>query len=185
MTRIETASYRAPPIRLGGVVDGELNTRTTTTNVEFRYPFTLTGLDGLQPPGIYRIETFERLLDTVSIAAYQRVSTSIELHGRFAGITLTATVDPDELTAALARDHASADDSEASPLRDETPAPVAVGAPPPAYEPPARPFRVGLPIGQHPLPFDSRRLFWIAAVLVCGVLALLSVFPGIVGRLAP
>lgn len=166
-------------------MDGELNTRTVTTNVAFRYPFTLTGLDGLQPPGIYRIETFERLLDTVSIAAYQRVSTSIELHGRFAGITLTATVDPDELTAALARDQASADESEASPLRDAAPAPVAVGAQPPAYAPPARPFRGGLPIGQHPRPFDSRRLFWIAAVLVCGVLALLSVFPGIVGRLAP
>lgn len=176
------------PIRfgfLGGVVDSELNTRTIRTNVEFRHPFTLTGLDGLQPPGIYRIETFERLLDTVSIAAYQRVSTSIELHGQFAGITLTATVDPDELTAALAQDLASADASESSPLCDAVPARAAVNAQPPAGQPPARRFRLGLPIGQSQISVDSRRLFWIAAVLLCGVLALISLFPGAVGGLAP
>jgi hypothetical protein len=166
-------------------VDGELNTRTISTTVEFRHPFTLTGLDGLQPPGIYRVETFERLLDTMSVAAYQRVSTSIELHGQFAGITLTATVDPDELTAALAQDSASADDSAASPLCDAIPARATVGVQPPIYEPSARRFRLGLPIGQGQISANSRRLFWIAAVLVCGVLALLSFFPGVVGRLAP
>lgn len=153
--------------------------------MEFRHPFTLTGLDGLQPPGIYRIETFERLLDTVSIAAYQRVSTSIELHGQFAGITLTATVDPDELMAALAQDSASAVASTASPPGDMAPGRAADGTQPPADEPSARRFQAGLPIGSGQLSFDSRRLFWIAAVLVCGVLALFSLFPGVVARLAP
>jgi hypothetical protein len=170
---------------VGGVVDGELNTRTIRTDVEFRHPFTLTGLDGVQPPGIYRVETFERLLDTVSTAAYQRVSTSIELHGPFAGIIRTATIDPDDLAAALARDTAPADDSRASPLCDTIPARATADRQPSAYEQPARRFRLGLPIGQGQISFDSRRLFWIAAVLVCGLLALLSLFPGVVERLAP
>jgi hypothetical protein len=87
-------------------VDGEPNTRTISTNVEFRHPFTLTGLDGPQPPGVYRVETYERLLDTVSFTAYQRISTSLELHGPSAGMIRTATIDPDELATALARDSA-------------------------------------------------------------------------------
>lgn len=90
-------------------MDGEPNTRTISTNVEFHRPFTLTGLDGPQPPGIYRVETYERLLDTVSFTAYQRISTSIELPGPSAGMTRTATIDPDELAAALTRDSASAE----------------------------------------------------------------------------
>ncbi len=153
--------------------------------MEFRQPFTLSGLDGPQPPGVYRVETFERLLDTVSTAAYQRVSTSIELHGQFAGIIRTATIDPDELAAALARDSASADDSRASPLRDGISARATAGPQSAASERPAGRLRSGLPIGQGQISFDSRRLFWTATVLVCGLLALLSLFPGIVERLAP
>lgn len=86
------------------VIDYELNSRTIRKDVEFRRPFILSGLDGPQPPGIYRVETHERLLDTVSVTAYQRVTTSIELHGQAAGIIRTATIDPEELEAALARD---------------------------------------------------------------------------------
>lgn len=86
---------------------GEPNTRTVSSNVEFHHPFTLAGLDGPQRPGVYRVETCERLLDTVSFTAYQRISTSIQLHGPSAGMIRMATIDPDELAAALARDSAA------------------------------------------------------------------------------
>ena len=84
----------------------DLNTRTTSTTVVFHHPFTLCGLDGVQPPGAYRIDTYERLLDTVSSTAYLRISTSIELQSQQPGVTRSATIDPAELDAALARDAA-------------------------------------------------------------------------------
>lgn len=83
-----------------------MNTRTTARTVEFRHAFTLAGLDGVQPPGLYYIERDEALQDTVTFTAYRHLSTSIQLHNQPAGIMRTATVDPDELEKALLRDAA-------------------------------------------------------------------------------
>ena len=81
-------------------------TRITQRAVTFRGLFMLSGFDVAQPPGTYMIETHEEQLDTLSVPAYRRVSTTIELRGR-AGRPLlleAVPIDPDELEAALARD---------------------------------------------------------------------------------
>lgn len=86
-------------------------THTRLSHVEFRRPFRLTGLDGLQPPGIYTIESYSELLDTISAVVSRRLSTSIELHAQPAGIVRRVTIDPAELETALKKDA----DEEASP----------------------------------------------------------------------
>ena len=81
-----------------------MNTRTQNRTVRFEKPFVLSGLDGTQPPGIYYLQRYEILLDTMSTPAYRHVSTSIELHDQLSWIVRTATIDPCELEEALKRD---------------------------------------------------------------------------------
>lgn len=85
-----------------------MTTRVTSRTVIFDRPFLLDGADGIQPPGIYTIETEEELLDTVAVVAYRRISTVI--HCRAAGgITRFVNVDPEMLEAALSRDASVSD----------------------------------------------------------------------------
>jgi hypothetical protein len=81
-------------------------TRITQRTVTFRGPFMLSGLDAAQPAGSYTIETHEQQLDTISVSAYRRMSTTIELHPRAdrAPLIETVSIDPEELEAALVRD---------------------------------------------------------------------------------
>jgi hypothetical protein len=65
-------------------------------------------LDGIQPAGTYKIETYSELLDIPTAVAYRRLSTSIELHSQPAGIIRRATIDPAELEEALRLDAAPA-----------------------------------------------------------------------------
>jgi hypothetical protein len=83
--------------------------RTLNTTVTFTRPFTLSGLDEVQPAGAYEIESDEELLEGISFLAYRRVSTLIHLHAVAGNPALTRamTVDPVELDAALERDRAS------------------------------------------------------------------------------
>jgi len=83
-----------------------MNTQTLTTEVVFRRPFVLGGLDGIQPPGTYKIETYSELVDSPTVVAYRRVATSIELHNQPVGTIRTATIDPAELEEALRLDAA-------------------------------------------------------------------------------
>ena len=53
--------------------------RTTRRNVTFRRPFSVSGIEGVQPAGTYVVETDEQLLEELSFPAYHRVSTSIIL----------------------------------------------------------------------------------------------------------
>lgn len=83
-----------------------MTTRTIEKTVTFARPFFLKGLGEEQPAGIYKVETDEELLLEMSFPAYRRVATMIHLHevpgdDRITGI---ATIDPDELDAALLRD---------------------------------------------------------------------------------
>ncbi|MDY0884778.1 hypothetical protein ACFPL7_05110 [Dongia soli] len=96
-----------------------MTTRTVTTFVVFNHPFRLTGLDQLQPPGNYEIETDEETIDDLSFIAYRRVSTLIHLHPQpdRPGIVQTWTVDPSELVAALAADERSTE--EATPVGEK------------------------------------------------------------------
>lgn len=85
-----------------------MTVRTRMKKVTFRRPFTLGGLDEAQPAGVYRVDTDEELLEGLSFLAYRRVSTLLHLHPKAGhpGRMLTLAIDPQELDAALQRDHA-------------------------------------------------------------------------------
>jgi len=80
--------------------------RLTRKSVEFVHPFQLPGVDGMQPPGTYDVETVEEQLDGLSFVAYRRVSTTIALHGSTAATASRqlATIDPADLAMARNRD---------------------------------------------------------------------------------
>jgi hypothetical protein len=81
-----------------------MNTKTHTMEVIFRRPFVLGGLEGVQPPGAYQVETYSELLNIQSAVAYRRLSTSIVLHNQPAGICRIVTIDPADLEEALRLD---------------------------------------------------------------------------------
>lgn len=80
--------------------------RRSSKTVTFTRPFTLTGLDEMQPAGRYTIEVDEEQLPTVLQAAYRRTATWLTLpaHTERAGVTEQFRIDPVELDAALAKD---------------------------------------------------------------------------------
>ncbi len=80
--------------------------RTTNSSVTFMHPFSLIGLDGVQPAGTYLVETVEETLDNLFFVAYRRVSTTIVLPavGTDTGKRQVVTIDPDDLEAAQKRD---------------------------------------------------------------------------------
>jgi hypothetical protein len=80
--------------------------RTTSTPITFHRPFSLPGVDGLQPAGTYTVETDEELIEGLSFYAYRRVATVIRLpagSGRL-GFSQAVSVNPLDLDAAQARD---------------------------------------------------------------------------------
>ncbi|SIQ02833.1 hypothetical protein SAMN05880561_101850 [Rhizobium sp. RU33A] len=77
-------------------------TRTKTRTVHFDAPFTLTGLEGVHPPGDYQVQDDEEQITGISWLAYRRVATAIEV---VAGKkTSLIGIDPSELDAALELD---------------------------------------------------------------------------------
>jgi len=74
--------------------------------VTFFHPFSLAGIDAVQPAGTYAIETVEETLDNLSFVAYRRVATTIVLPcvGTPSRQRQVITIDPLELEAALVRD---------------------------------------------------------------------------------
>ncbi|MFN3501721.1 MAG: hypothetical protein ACK4ZJ_05650 [Allorhizobium sp.] len=77
-------------------------TRTKTRTVHFDAPFTLTGLEGVQPPGDYQVQDDEEQITGISWLAYRRVGTMIEV---FAGKKKSLVqIDPSDLDTALDRD---------------------------------------------------------------------------------
>jgi hypothetical protein len=83
-----------------------MTVRTTSRTVTFTHPFNLSGMDEVQPAGIYTVETDEELLQTLSVPAYRRISTLMRLPARAAGTMQTQIIEinPLELAAVLARD---------------------------------------------------------------------------------
>lgn len=77
--------------------------RTTRSVVTFSRPFSLAGLDGIQPAGIYAIETDEEPIQELSFVAHRRVATRIAVPDR-PGCVETIDIDPTDLEAALAND---------------------------------------------------------------------------------
>ncbi|HLM38004.1 MAG TPA: hypothetical protein VK434_00245 [Microvirga sp.] len=83
-----------------------MNARTTTRTVTFARPFSLLGLDGLQPAGTYTVQTDEEPIEGLSFLAYRRVATVIFLplrHGG-AGSFQAIPVTPEALDAAQAQE---------------------------------------------------------------------------------
>ena len=83
-----------------------MSTRTLSTAVTFRGPFSLPGIDRLLPAGTYTVETDEELIEGLSFYAYRRVATMIRLpagSGR-QGFSQTVPINPLDLDTAQARD---------------------------------------------------------------------------------
>lgn len=75
--------------------------RTNRKTVTFRRPFSLSGMDAVQPAGTYTVETTEELLESVSFPAWRRTATVILLRPQAgtAGHGQDLDIDPLELQA--------------------------------------------------------------------------------------
>ena len=82
--------------------------RITRRSVTFLHPFSLIGVDGVQPAGTYTIETVEEPLENRSFIAYRRVSTTIALPGSNtpALSRQVVIIDPRDLEVAQKKDAA-------------------------------------------------------------------------------
>ena len=94
--------------------------RTTTRTVTFAHPFTLSGVDGVQPAGSYTVETDEELIQTLSFPAYRSTGTWFRLpaQGRITTSTHAVGLTPAELGAALAKDALASANVPAEPCVD-------------------------------------------------------------------
>ena len=83
-----------------------MTVRTSRKTVTFTRPFSLSGIDEVQPAGTYTVETDEELLPGLSFPAYRRVATLIFLRSRggSAVVEEVANINPLELQAAQERD---------------------------------------------------------------------------------
>jgi hypothetical protein len=70
--------------------------------VTFRKAFLLKGVDRMLPPGDYRVDTDEELIDGLSFMAWKRSATTIHLPGRChpAGWSEAVIIDPQDLQKA-------------------------------------------------------------------------------------
>ncbi len=78
--------------------------RSTFQLVTFHHPFRLNGVEGIQPPGTYEVETVEQSLDQLSFSAYLRVATTITLSHHTSQARQVNDIDPDDLAKALRSD---------------------------------------------------------------------------------
>jgi hypothetical protein len=78
-----------------------MTVRTSRKTVTFRRPFSLSGLDEMQPAGSYTVETSEELLESLSFPAWRRTATVILLRPQAGAVGLgqDLEVDPAELEA--------------------------------------------------------------------------------------
>ncbi len=82
-----------------------MTVRTSRKTVTFKRPFSLSGIDEVQPAGSYTVETDEELLPGLSFPAYRRIATLIFLRSRGGPVVEeVANIDPLELQAAQERD---------------------------------------------------------------------------------
>jgi len=90
-----------------------MESRTTSKLVTFRRSFTLSGLDGVQSPGIYTVRMEEEMLDTLSFTGWRQTGCIIVLHRD--GVEEHAAIDSQELREVLVRDGNQGTDPPASP----------------------------------------------------------------------
>ena len=80
--------------------------RITRETITFLHPFELADVQGLLPGGTYTIETIEESIESVSMVAYRRVSTTIVVPSPTSGMASRQmfTIDPLDLEVAQKRD---------------------------------------------------------------------------------
>lgn len=69
-----------------------MTARTTRTTLTFAAPFTLRGVEGVQPAGDYVVVADDELIDSVTVVAYRRVATTLCLPALAAPQTVTQLV---------------------------------------------------------------------------------------------
>jgi hypothetical protein len=79
-----------------------MTSRTIQKTVTFKQSFVLSGIAGVQPAGVYDVDTDEESLDSRSMLGYRRIATFIQIHRD--GSTQVFPIDPVELEAALLKD---------------------------------------------------------------------------------
>src|SRR6478609_970536 len=77
-------------------------TRTSHSQVSFRRPFRLSGMDALAPAGTYALDVEEERLDMLTVEAWRQTAMILQITA--AGITEYLAVDPQELREAMERD---------------------------------------------------------------------------------
>jgi len=97
--------------------DPMMDTRNTSSQITFRRPFRLNGVDGLQPAGSYTLTVEEEKLDTLSVDAWRRTSATLCVPQ--GGAIDYAAISMEDLQAALARDAAPDHGTSAPPPRIE------------------------------------------------------------------
>jgi hypothetical protein len=88
-------------------------TRTSHSNITFRRPFRLAGMDTVAPAGSYKVDLEEEKLDTLTAEVWRQTALIMQI--TTAGITEHVTVDPQELRDVLSRDRGDAIDSAVVP----------------------------------------------------------------------
>ena len=80
--------------------------RTIRKNITFRRPFSLSGIDEVQPAGTYTVETNEELIESLSFPAWRRTATVFLLPQApgSGGMSQDLDIDPRELEAILESD---------------------------------------------------------------------------------
>ena len=86
-----------------------MSTRTKQETVTFGHPFTISGVDGVQPAGSYVVQIDEEAVDSLSLLAYRRVRTSmlLPLHPGSTSSLQSILIEPRELEKSLAQDRAT------------------------------------------------------------------------------
>ncbi len=85
-----------------------MESRTQTSTLVFRRPFSLKGTDGTQPAGTYKVEAEEELVEGLSFPVWRRVSTILMFQPTRPSLSAQAfLVNAGELAAAHAADAAA------------------------------------------------------------------------------
>ncbi len=83
-----------------------MTTRSHSKSIVFSHPFELKGVDGILPPGDYRVVTDEELIEELSFPVFRRVATMVFVpaESHHASSIEMVAIDPQELQATLERD---------------------------------------------------------------------------------
>lgn len=89
-----------------------MNTRTRRFIAHFSAPFTLKGMDGLQPAGPYALDQEEEMIPVMSAVAYRRVGLFMHLPAVSANrwTLRLVPVEPCDIEAAILQDLDRSDD---------------------------------------------------------------------------